>query len=84
MMAAVSAGMVDGVGLLDLPYVEDVAADVDMNIVMTGDGRFVELQGTAEGAPFDTDQMQGMVALAQKGIAELTEIQTSTIADATA
>ena len=83
-LAAVSVGIVDGEPCLDLCYQEDSSADVDMNVVMTGDGRFIELQGTAEGEPFDVDQMQSMLALATKGIGELTEIQKRTIEEATA
>lgn len=83
-LAAISVGVVDGEACLDLCYQEDSNAEVDMNIVMTGDGRFVELQGTAEGEPFDADQMQQMIALATKGITELTEIQKRTIAEVTA
>ncbi|MBS11634.1 MAG: ribonuclease PH [Gemmatimonadetes bacterium] len=83
-LAAISVGIVDGTPCLDLCYQEDSSAEVDMNVVMTGDGRFVELQGTAEGEPFDADQMQALVGLATKGINELTVIQNSTIAEATA
>ncbi len=66
-VAAVSVGIVDGVPLLDLDYAEDSACDTDMNVVMTGAGGFVELQGTAEGAPFTRDEMDALVALAEKG-----------------
>ena len=83
-LAAISVGIVDGEPCLDLCYHEDSSAEVDMNVVMTGDGRFVELQGTAEGEPFDRDQMESMLSLAAKGIAELTEIQKTTIEEATA
>ena len=78
-LAAISVGIVESVACLDLCYTEDSSAEVDMNVVMTGDGRFVELQGTAEGDPFDSEQMQSMIALATKGISELTAIQNSTI-----
>ena len=78
-LAAISGGIVESVACLDLCYTEDSSAEVDMNVVMTGDGRFVELQGTAEGDPFDSEQMQSMIALATKGISELTAIQNSTI-----
>ena len=60
---------------LDLPYVEDSAAEVDMNVVMTGSGKFIEVQGTAEGEPFDSDQLDGLVELAEKGIAEIVDLQ---------
>ena len=83
-LAAISVGIVDGEPCLDLCYHEDSSAEVDMNVVMTGDGRFVELQGTAEGEPFDRGQMESMLSLAAKGIAELTEIQKTTIEEATA
>ena len=80
-VAAVSVGIVDGVPRLDLDYSQDVAAEVDMNVVMTGAGRFVEVQGTGEEATFDADQLAAMLALARRGIAELVEIQKSTLAD---
>ncbi len=70
-VAAVSAGIVDGVALLDLSYVEDSAADVDMNIVMTSSGRFVEVQGTAESAAFDREELDKLIALASRGIKSL-------------
>jgi ribonuclease PH len=70
-VAAISVGMLGGKALLDLEYVEDSACDTDMNVVMTADGGFVELQGTAEGAPFSEANMQAMLALARKGIQEL-------------
>ena len=71
LVAAVSVGVVNGVPLLDLDYAEDSACDTDMNVVMTGAGGFVELQGTAEGIPFTRAQMEALVALAEKGIREL-------------
>src|SRR3984957_1872283 len=74
-VAAVSVGIVRGVPLLDLNYQEDSQADVDMNIVMTGSGKFVEVQGTAEHDPFDDAQMAQLIALARVGIAELIELQ---------
>ncbi|MCA1727498.1 MAG: ribonuclease PH [Actinobacteria bacterium] len=74
-VAAVSAGIVGGERLLDLPYEEDARAEVDLNVVMTGDGRLVEVQGTAEGEPFDRADLDALLDLAGKGIAELTEIQ---------
>jgi ribonuclease PH len=70
-VAAVSVGLKDGVALLDLDYAEDSACDTDMNVVMTGAGGFVEVQGTAEGAPFARAQMDALVALAGRGIGEL-------------
>jgi ribonuclease PH len=78
-VAAVSVGLIDGEPRLDLCYEEDAGAEVDCNIVMTGDGRLVEVQGTAEGAPFDRDQLDGLLDLAAKGIAELTEIQRAAL-----
>ena len=74
-VAAVSVGIVEGVPVLDLPYEEDVAAEVDMTIVGTGAGRFVEVQGTAEGEPFDRDTLNHMLDLGVAGCAELTRIQ---------
>jgi len=74
-VAAVSVGVYDGVPLLDLDYAEDSACDTDMNVVMTGRGGLVEVQGTAEGEPFSRDQMDVMVDLAQGGIRELISIQ---------
>ncbi|PID59027.1 ribonuclease PH [candidate division KSB3 bacterium] len=76
-LAATSVGIVNGKVLLDLNYHEDSRADVDMNIVMTGSGKFVEIQGTAEEEPFDADQMQQMLAYARKGIQELIKTQRS-------
>jgi ribonuclease PH len=74
-VAATSVGLVGGVPMLDLCYDEDSQADVDMNVVMTGAGRFVEVQATAEHVPFDDDQMTCMISLARAGIARLIEIQ---------
>ena len=79
-VAAVSVGLVDGEPRLDLCYEEDAGAEVDCNIVMTGDGRLVEVQGTAEGAPFDRKQLDELLDLAASGIAELTEIQRAALA----
>lgn len=70
-VAAISVGMVDGNALLDLEYTEDVDADVDANVVMTGSGKIIEVQGTAEGDPFDRDQLDEMLDLASAGIAGL-------------
>jgi ribonuclease PH len=78
-VAAVSVGMVDGKALLDLCYDEDHRAEVDLNVVMTGTSRFVEVQGTAEGKPFSQAQLDRMLALAGAGIAELAELQRSTL-----
>ena len=72
-------GIVDGVGLLDLKYDEDSRAEVDMNVVCTGDGRFIEVQGTAEGSPFTRQQMDNLLELAKKGIAELVLLQRQAI-----
>ena len=74
-VAAVSVGIVAGEPMLDLCYEEDVVADTDMNVVMTGDGAYVEVQGTAEAAPFDRKLLDAMLDLAATGCAELTEIQ---------
>jgi ribonuclease PH len=79
-VAAVSIGIVDGKILLDLAYEEDSRADVDMNFVMTGSGKFIEVQGTAESAPFTKKQMERMTELAQQGIRELLKAQRQTIA----
>ena len=70
-VAAVSVGIVDGVPVLDLPYVEDVRAETDMNVVVTGSGTFVEVQGTAEHAPFDRAELDALLDLAVAGTAEL-------------
>lgn len=78
-VAAISAGVVDGQIHLDLDYKLDSAADVDMNVVMTGRGRFVELQGTGEEATFDDDQLAGLIAVAKSGIAALTDLQMQTL-----
>ena len=79
--AAISVGIVDGRAVLDLPYVEDVAAEVDMNVVMTGSGKFIEVQGTAEGEAFGRDDLDAMLALAEKGIGELAAMQRSTVTE---
>lgn len=78
-VAAVSVGIVDGEPLLDLCYTEDVRAETDMNVVMTGDGRFVEVQGTAEGEAFDRKLLDGLVDLAAGGCAELTRLQNEAL-----
>ncbi|HEB75832.1 MAG TPA: ribonuclease PH [Nitrospirae bacterium] len=74
-LAAVSVGVVDGEPMLDLCYEEDFKAEVDMNIVMTGSGRYVEVQGTAEGEPFDRGTLDALLTLAEQGIKELIRIQ---------
>ena len=74
-VAAVSVGIVQGVPVLDLDYPEDSACDTDMNVVMTGAGHFVEVQGTAEGVAFTRVEMDRMLALAEKGIAQLVQLQ---------
>jgi ribonuclease PH len=78
-VAAVSAGIVGGEEMLDLCYPEDSRAEVDINVVMTGEGKFIELQGTAEGEPFARDAMDRLVNLARAGIAELFKIQSSVL-----
>ena len=74
-VAAVSVGVVGGAVMLDLAYTEDSAADTDMNVVMSGDGRFIEVQGTAEGSPFDRDVMNQLLDLGAAGCRRLTELQ---------
>jgi ribonuclease PH len=78
-VAAISVGKVDGKALLDLNYEEDSRAEVDMNFVMTGDGKFVEIQGTAEEATFSKKEMDELTKMAQKGIVELTRIQKKSL-----
>jgi len=78
-VAAVSVGIVDGTPLLDLEYTEDSACDTDMNVVMTGSGGFVEVQGTAEGASFSRAEMDALLALAGKGIGELVAAQKAAL-----
>ncbi|MEZ5941038.1 MAG: ribonuclease PH [Planctomycetaceae bacterium] len=78
-VAAISVGVLNGECLLDLNYVEDSAAEVDMNVVMTGNGQFVELQGTAERGTYGDEELTGQIALARKGIAELTALQRETL-----
>ena len=80
--AAISVGVVGGAPLLDLPYVEDAGAEVDMNVVMTGAGRFVEVQGTAEGLAFSRSELDSLLDLAAGGIGELVDLQARYIADA--
>lgn len=78
-VAAVSVGIVDGVPLLDLCYEEDVRAETDMNVVCTGDGRFVEVQGTAEGEPFDRKELNALLDLAAGGCADLEALQLAAL-----
>lgn len=74
-VAAVSVGILEGRALLDLNYAEDSLADVDLNVVLTDDGRFIEVQGTAEGEPFTDSELAAMLTLAKKGIAEINALQ---------
>ena len=80
-VAAISVGIVKGKKLLDLEYSEDSNADVDLNVVKTGSGGYVEIQGTAEKMPFDDKQMDGMLKLADKGIKQLIALQKNTVGD---
>lgn len=79
-VAAISVGIVEGTPLLDLEYTEDSACDTDMNVVMTGAGHFVEVQGTAEGAAFSRDEMNALLGLAENGIAQLVQLQREALA----
>ena len=79
--AAVSVGIIDGTPSLDLPYEEDVSAEVDMNVVMTESGRFVEVQGTAEGQPFGRDRLDALLDLATAGIEQIIKRQNELLAD---
>ncbi len=79
-VAAVSVGIIDGEPLLDLAYTEDVRAETDMNVVVTGRGLFVEVQGTAEGAPFDRRELDALLDLALGGAVDLTALQVATLA----
>ena len=81
-VSAVSVGIVDGVGLTDLAYVEDVRAETDMNVVMTGRGLFVEVQGTAEAAPFDRDELNRLLELALEANKQLSEAQVAALGEA--
>jgi ribonuclease PH len=78
-VAATSVGVVGGMPMLDLAYDEDSKADVDMNIVKTGDGRFIEVQGTAEGAPFERQALDDLMALGDRGIRELVALQQTVV-----
>lgn len=75
LLAAISVGVIDGEARLDLPYAEDSTAQTDMNVVMTGDGRFVEVQGTAEEEPFSRSELDELLGLAEVGIAQINELQ---------
>lgn len=79
-VAAISVGIIEGVPMLDLCYEEDVRADTDMNIICSGDGRFIEVQGTAEGQPFDRALLDGLLDLAIAGCKELTTLQAAVLA----
>lgn len=79
-VAAISVGIIDGVPMLDLCYEEDVRADTDMNVICSGDGRFIEVQGTAEGQPFDRALLDGLLDLAVAGCKELTALQAAVLA----
>lgn len=79
-IAAISVGIIDGIPMLDLAYTEDVRAETDMNVVVTGAGKFVEVQGTAEGVPFDRAELDSLLDLALIGTRELTELQTKALA----
>ena len=81
MIAAVSVGMYQGEAVLDLDYPEDSAAETDLNVVMTSAGGFIEVQGTAEGAPFQPEDFNAMLALAQKGMNDIFELQQAALAD---
>jgi ribonuclease PH len=78
--AAVSVGIVDAIPVLDLPYIEDSKAEVDMNVVMTGSGKFVEVQGTAEGVAFSRSELDSLIDLAEKGINEIVALQEAVLA----
>jgi ribonuclease PH len=80
-LAAISVGVVNGEPVLDLNYAEDSSAEVDMNLVMTGKGRLVEIQGTAESAPFTKKELDSLLALGKKGISELVELQNELIGE---
>jgi len=80
-VASISVGVYQGTPILDLDYAEDSNAETDMNIVMTQSGKFIEIQGTAEGHPFSEDEMNQMLALAKKGIGELFEHQKAALAE---
>ena len=83
-VAATSVGVVGGTPMLDLAYEEDSRADTDMNVVQTGDGRFIEVQGTAEAAPFDRAALDALLGLASDGIRQLVTLQREIVGDAVA
>lgn len=80
-VAATSVGMVDGIPMIDLNYAEDAVSQVDLNVVMTGSGKFVEIQGTAEGTPFSQEEMHQLIELAKGGIKELITLQKELLRD---
>jgi ribonuclease PH len=80
-VAATSVGIVHGMTILDLEYGEDSTAEVDMNVVMTGSGKFIEIQGTAEGSPFSQSDLDELLRLARKGIGELIDKQREILGD---
>jgi len=80
-IAFTRVGVIDGTPMLDLEYSEDVRAEVDMNVVMTGDGRFVEVQGTAEGIAFTRDELDALLGLAESGITEIVAAQEEMVAE---
>jgi ribonuclease PH len=80
MIAAISVGVYKGEAILDLDYPEDSNAETDMNVVMTEQGKFIEIQGTAEEAPFSQQELSSMLALAESGISELVELQKAALA----
>ena len=80
MVASVSVGVYKGTAVVDLDYAEDSNAETDMNVVMNSDGGFIEVQGTAEAAPFSADELNDMLALAKKGIADLVRVQQMALA----
>ncbi|GAM58893.1 ribonuclease PH [Vibrio ishigakensis] len=80
-VAAVSVGMVEGEARCDLEYTEDSAADTDMNVVMTEEGKMIEVQGTAEGEPFSHEELLDLLALAKKGISDIVEVQKAALAE---
>ena len=81
LLAAISVGVIDGEPRLDLPYIEDSTAETDMNVVMTGSGAFVEVQGTAEGAPFSRRELDALLGLAEQGIGTICDLQREYLAE---
>ena len=80
-VSAISVGIIDGMPCLDLPYEEDSRAETDMNVVMTGSGKFIEVQGTAEGEPFDRKELGALLDLAAAGNAQLTQLQKEALTE---